>query len=191
MDFPQDSTAYDSIKTSIRIRAYVPPDGKAIFRMPEYSNGEGVDGSIKYATALPDLDDAKSQAREECLERRKAKMGFNYNWEFNREKSQWHKVYRKKAIGTPCKSFLFHKSLEAKWSAERQIAGANDRGIEIPLKPGLYEIVIPEWQLKPEVQSNNGRIGSLPQYYEAEDVGPYCADTETFEWDIEDAVHLI
>jgi hypothetical protein len=192
MHFPEDETAYDSLKVPIHIRAYVPPDGKAIFRVPEYSNGEGVDASIKFATIIPDLDEAKTLSKEECQERRKSKMGFNYNWEFNRDTSQWYKVYRKKAIGTPCESFLFHYSLkDVKWSSEEKIAGTSSNGVEIPLKPGLYEMIIPEWHLKPEVESNNGRIGSLPQYYEADDVGPYCADSETFDWNVEDAVHLI
>jgi hypothetical protein len=193
INLPEGETSLDSSKASIHIRAYVPPDGKALFRVPEYSNGEGVDASIKYATILPNLDEAKSHAKEECQERRKSKnFGFGYNWEYNRETLQWYKVHRKKAIGTPCQSFLFHDSLQVKkWSAEMNIPKTDDHGIEIPLKPGLYEMIIPEWQLKPEVQSNNGRIGSLPQYYEAEDVGPYCADTETFDWSIDDAVHLI
>lgn len=195
MDFPQDlQTGYDSERISIHIRFYVPPDGKAIFRMPEYSNGESVNGSIKYATLLPNLDEAKTLAKEECQERRKAKLGFNYNWEFNRDNSKWYKVYRKKAIGTPCKSFLFHPSLgegKVQWSHTTPIDGTASNGIEIPLLPGLYEVVINEWQLKPEEVSDDGRIGSLPQYYEAEDVGPYCADTETFDWNVEDAVHLI
>lgn len=189
---PQDQTAYDSLKVTIHIRAYVPPDGKALFRLPEYSNGQGVDASIQYATILPDLAEAKSLSKEECAERRKAKMGFNYNWEYNRKNLKWYRVHRKKAIGTPCQSFLFHSSLDkVAWSPSEEMKGSNSQGTELPLMPGLYEITVHNWQLKPEVQSSNGRIGSLPQYYEADDVGPYCADVDTFEWDIEDAVHLI
>ena len=59
------------------------------------------------------------------------------------------------------------------------------------LRPRLYDFIIEKWQLTPEVESDNGRIGSLPLYYESEDVGPYCADNETFDWDVEDATHLI
>lgn len=170
----------------------MPPDGKAIFRVPEYSDGKGSNVSIKYAKTIPNLKEARALSKEECQQRRKAKMGFNYNWEFNRDTSQWYRVYRKKAIGTPCNSFLFHDSLnDVEWSPEEEIVVTHSNGVEIPLKPGMYYIVVNEWQLKPEVESNNGRIGSLPQYFEAEDVGPYCADTDTFEWNIDDAIHLI
>lgn len=170
----------------------MPPDGTAFFRLPEYSNGEGANASIKYATVIPNLVEVGNLSNEECQARRKAKMGFNYNWEFDRKKSQWLKVSRKKTIGTPCQSFLFHSSLgDVKWSSTEIIANSQSNGVEVPLSPGLYDLIIENWQLKPEVESDNGRIGSLPVYYESEDVGPYCADNVTFDWDIEDATHLI
>ena len=68
---------YDSAIVKIHIRLYVPPDGPAVFRLPEYSNGEGVDSIIKYATQLPDIETVKSLSNEACESRRKAKMGFN------------------------------------------------------------------------------------------------------------------
>jgi hypothetical protein len=189
---PDKKDDYDSAVVTIQIRAFVPPDGKAFFRMPEYSNGEGVDAIIKYATTIPNLETAKAFAKDDCQAKRKHKMGFNYNWEMNRKTSKWMKVYRKKAIGTPCQSFLFHSSLaDVKWSSSETIAGSSTNGIEVPVGPGLYDITIEKWQLKPEVESDNGRIGALPQYYESDDVGPYCADLDTFDWDVEDASHLI
>jgi hypothetical protein len=191
-DLPDDTEKYDSAVVSILIRAFVPPDGKAYFRMPEYSNGEGVDAAIKYATKIPNLKEAKIDAKKACLDRRKEKLGFNYNWEMNRETSQWYRVYRKKAIGTPCQSFLFRSSLgDIQWSSPTEITGISTHGVEVPLSPGLYEIVVKKWELKPEVESDNGRIGALPQYYESDDIGPYCADEATFDWNVQDASHLI
>ncbi|EED93166.1 predicted protein [Thalassiosira pseudonana CCMP1335] len=174
-------------------QVYVPPDGKAFFRMPEYSNGEGVDASIKYATVLPNMEETISMSKEECQRRRKSKdFGFNYNWEMNRKTEQWEKIERKKAIGTSCESFLFHSTLgSVEWSSPETVSGVSANGIEVPLGPGLYDVLIDKWQLKPEVKKYEGRIGDIPDYYNSEDVGPYCADSDTLDWNIEDATYLI
>ncbi len=191
-DLPSNEDLYDSAIVAIRIRLFVPPDGNAFLRIPEYSNGEGVDASMKYATSIPNLEEALMLSSEECLSRREAKMGFGYNFEFSNQTKLFTKVQRKKAIGTPCRNFLFHPSLDdATWSEAKTVAGISTHGIEVPLGSGLYDILVPNWQLRPEVSTSNGRIGSIPDYYKSKDVGPYCADSDTFDWNIDDASHLI
>jgi len=190
---PADQDMYDSATVQIHIRLFVPPDGQAVFRLPEYSNGEGVDSIIKYATQLPDINEIKTSSSEECEKRRKGKEGFNYNWEFDREAETWVKVYRKKAIGTPCMSFLFHSSLSSvSWSSPVNLAGDSDNGLEVELGPGLYDVMVDKWQLKPEIKgTKDWRIASIKDFYESEDIGPYCSDTDTFDWNIGDASYLI
>lgn len=189
LDLPEDGSGYDSAVVKIRIRIVVPPDGSAVLRLPEYGNGEGVASSIKYATQLPDIDAAKSASNEKCLRRREAGMGHNYNWEWN---GLWGRIPRKKAIGTPCKSFLFHSQLDGvTWSAPELIEGNSSNGIEVPLQAGLYDVMVDKWQLKPEVKALGGRIGVHSTYSQSEDLGPYCADSDTFDWQIGDASHLI
>lgn len=185
---------YDSAIVQIHIRLFVPPDGSAVFRLPEYSNGEGVDSMIKYATQLPDTDLAKIVSSEECASRREAKLGFNYNWEFDREEKTWVKVHRRKAIGTACQSFLFHSSLsDVSWSSSETVIGRSDNGLEVELGPGLYDVMVDKWQLKPElkVPRQDWRVASIEDFYTNEDIGPYCSDLDTFDWNIGDASSLI
>lgn len=196
LDLPEDDTLYDTASVKIHIRAYVPPDGKATLRLPEYSNGEGVDSTLKKALLLPDMDEARSLSLEECMDRRKSKQyGFGYNWEFDRETMLWEKIERNKSIGTPCRHFLFHSNLEnVEWDEPVTAPGVSDNGIEVTLTPGLYDVVVDNWQLKPEVTKEtekDWRIGDRKEYYTSEDLGPYCADSDSFDWDISDATHLI
>jgi len=190
---PEDNDLYDSAVVSIHIRLLVPPDGNAVFRLPEYSNGEGVDSVIKYATKLPDIQAIKASSYNNCEIRRKEKMGFNYNWEFDKGENTWVKVYRKKAIGTVCESFLFQPALnDVKWSSPESVTGQSENGLEVDLGPGLYDVMIDKWQLKPEVKgTKDWRIASIKQFYEKKDIGPYCSDLDTFEWNIEDASYII
>mmetsp|Transcript_26189 Transcript_26189/g.54178 ORF Transcript_26189/g.54178 Transcript_26189/m.54178 type:complete len:340 (+) Transcript_26189:3427-4446(+) len=191
-DLPDNRDLYASASVTVHIRLFVPPDGKSVLRIPEYSNGEGVDASMKYATSVPNLDEALMLSSEECLSRRDAKMGFSYNFEFSNKTRLFSKVERKKAIGTPCHSFLFHSTLDdTTWGETKTVTGISTNGIEVPLVAGLYDILVSNWQLRPEVATSNGRIGSIPDYFKSEDVGPYCADSDTFDWNIEDASHLI
>lgn len=196
-DLPDDASMYDSAVVKIRIRLSVPPDGRGIFRLPEYLTGEGVDSVIRYSTKLPDMDKvAREPSSTECAELRRAKDGgFGYNWEYDPQRNKWQKEYRKKAIGTPCQSFLFHSSIDeaASWSSPETIAGTSSNGVELDLGAGLYDVVINDWQLKPEAKGNKQgwRIGSLKEFYENADLGPYCADTDTHEWSVDDATHLI
>lgn len=181
-DLPEEND--DTAIVKIRIRLFVPPDGRSVFRLPEYGlTGKGVDWTIKHATEMPDMENTKELASNECNDRRRAKEGFNYNWEFLREEKTWAKVFRKKAIGTACTSHLFHPSLDGViWSSRKSVSGVTDNGVEVELGPGLYDVMVDEWQLKPEVKGSTSewRIASMKQFTEAEDVGPYCADLDTF-----------
>ena len=186
-DLPDEEELYDSSIVKIHIRLLVPPDGEAVLRLPEYSNGEGVDSIIKYATQVSEnFDAAMVRSWNECKGRQKEKLGFQYNWEFDIEKKTWIKVFRKKSIGTPCHSYLFHPSLEdpsdgITWSEPKTIIGTSDNGLEVDLGPGLYDVMVNEWQLKPEVKgTKDWRIDSVHKFYEEKDIGPYCADSDTF-----------
>lgn len=176
-DLSPDQISYDTAVVGIHIRLFVPPDGRAVFRLPEYSNGEGVDSIIKYAMRLPDMDDIRASSAKECKKRRDDKGGFDYNWEFVREEKTWAKVHRKKAIGTPCDSYLFYSVLDdVAWSSAVTIPARSDNGIEVELGPGLYEVLVDEWQLKPEVKgTKDWRIASMKESYGEGDISPYCS----------------
>ena len=104
---------------------------------------------------------------------------------------QWYKHESGKAIGTPCQSYLFHSSLDdTKWGNDMDITGTFTHRIDVPIAPGLYEIIFTNWQLEPEVEGT-GRIGNIQEYYNSDDLGPYCKDESTSEWDINDATHII
>ena len=122
-------------------------------------------------------------------------MGLNYNWEFDNEDLIFVKVPRKKAIGTPCGSFLFHPQLhKVVWSSSKIIVGSLENGIEVDLVAGLYDVLVDQWQLKSEVKGKKRDwcIVSIKDFYQSiEDIGPYCSDTDTFEWSVDDASHLI
>ena len=60
------------------------------------------------------------------------------------------------------------------------------------LSQGLYDVMIDEWQLKPEVKgTEKWRIASVSELLKSEDTGPYCSDLDTFDWNIGDASYLI
>ena len=181
-NLPDDEAFYDTALVKVHVRMSVPPDGRATFRLPEYSNGVGVRSVMKYATQLSNFETAKRQSYIECQARRKRKLGFGYAWEFDRVRETWVKRDRKKAIGTPCQSFLFHPALDSiGWSSAEIIVGTSDNGLEVDLGPGLYDVMVDEWQLKPEVKGQKDwRIASVRDFYEEEDIGPYCADSDTF-----------
>jgi hypothetical protein len=195
VDLPQDKTLYNSASVQIHIRAYVPPDGEAVLRLPEYRNGEGVDSILKKALVLPDMDQAKLLSDDDCASRRESKQhGFGYNWEFDQNTMLWTKFNRTKSIGTPCRHFLFHSHLDnVEWDKPIAAPGTSENGVEVILAPGLYDVVVNDWQLTPEVKQTNQewRIGDRKEYYELEDLGPYCSDSDSFDWNIGDASHLI
>ena len=190
-ELPDDEELYDSAIVKIHIRLYVPPDGRAVFRLPEYNNGQGVDSTIKFATKIPEMEKIKALSFRDCDHQRKAKKGFGYNWEYNGE--LWEKFYRKKEIGTACQSFLFYPALDSvKWSPPETVKPLPSNGLEMELSQGLYDVIIDKWQLKPEIKGTKSwRIASVARFLEEEDTGPYCSDTDTFDWNIEDASYLI
>lgn len=182
-------------ETILHIRAYVPPDGKAVLRLPEYRNGESIDSILKKALVLPDIGEAKLLSDDECTNLRKSKLyGFGYNWEFDRNTMLWMKFNRNKAIGTPCRHFLFHSHLDnVEWDNPITAPGTSENGVEVILAPGLYDVVVNDWKLEPEVKptGQDWRIGDRHEYSTAEDLGPYCSDSDSFDWNVDDASHLI
>jgi len=195
-DLPADKSKYDSAKVKVRVRMLVPPGGEAVVLSPVFKSHKTT-ASLSTATIFPDLVNAKLSAIKECKRRRKARLGFPYSWEYDRSAKKWHKRVSRKAIGTPCESYLFHSSLDkTEWSKEMDItstyAQRNDQPIAlgITILPGLHEILFNDWPLEEEVEGS-GRIGSIPEYYNSNDHGPYCKDSSTFEWQIDDGTHII
>jgi hypothetical protein len=76
------------------------------------------------------------------------------------------------------------------WSSSKDITQTFNQGGEVKIPPGLYELFITNWKLEKEVDSSGGRTGNLFDYVKKSG-SPYCDDESTFEWDINDAVHLI
>jgi hypothetical protein len=119
-------------------------------------------------------------ADKECAKRRNEGRGFNYNWEFDRTKQEYKKVGRKKAIGTPCASFLFDTNLKGThWSSPEYVRLERNEQNELVLSPGLYDISIDNWKL------TKGDVAKTI------DPDVYCSDSNTVSWDIDDATHII
>ena len=99
-----------------------------------------------------------------------------------------------KSIGTPCESFLFGVlPLVEQWNSNKlDITDHVREGKDRELSTGLYEIIITNWKLEQEVEGT-GRIGNIPEYFnlDADKLGPYCQDSSTSDWDINDATHII
>jgi hypothetical protein len=192
IDLPEDSDKYDSALVSIRIRLMIPPGGEGALRLPLYFQKKG-SASIRRAQFFPDVGGARLSASVECAKRRERRMGFPFSWEYDKDKKQWYKLESSKAIGTPCRSFLFHPKLSIQWEQEEHTPINNIEGSsskDHPLGPGLYQVIISGWQLEKEAESED-RIGAFSHYFQMDDVGPYCSDPDTFEWDIDDATHII
>jgi len=183
LNLPEEKSSYDSAVVKVNIRVLVPPGSTATLRLPSY--GSGV--SIKYAERMPDLGKAKSAAARECAERRKAGMGFDYNWEYNRTKQEWNKFHNGKAIGTPCRSYLFSPRLEeTQWSHSKAVAvGNGGKEIEVDLDPGFYDVLMDQWKLTQEIEDKPGYSAF------SGDLGSYCSDPDTYSWKVTDATHLI
>ena len=192
-DLPASESEYDSAVVKIRIRFVVPPGGEAIARRSPITSATKTTAKLRQAKAFPDLAKAKLAAHKECETRRKRRLGFPYSWEYDRGKEQWYRLESGKAIGTPCESHLFDSSLDAtQWGNEEDITGSLTDPKDVPIKAGLYEIVIEHYQLEKEVEGT-GRIGNIPEYYErdADEMGPFCKDESAYEWQIDDATHII
>ena len=83
----------------------------------------------------------------------KGSHGLPLSWEYDRLKKQWFKLESGKAIGTPCESYLFHPTLhDTKWSDESDVSRLFMRRIDEFIAPGLYDILISNWQLESEVE---------------------------------------
>jgi hypothetical protein len=188
-NLPEDKSYYDSAVVAVRIRLLVPPGGDGSLRPPFFDAEEKF--TLKNALTMPDLIGTRSVASIECINRRKARQGFPYSWEYNRTQKQWYRLQSSKSIGTPCASFLFHESLNnIMWSSSKDITQTFNQGGEVKMSPGLYELFITNWKLEKEVKSSGGRVGNLFDYVKKSG-SPYCDDESTSEWDINDAVHLI
>ena len=190
-DLPEDESKYNSAVVSIRIRLLVPPSGGASLRFP-VPQSSTVTASLHQASILPNLSNARLEAKKECQESRRKKLGFHYNWDYNRTSEKWFKRFAAKAIGTPCDSFLFHSSLDkTEWGQSSSVTKQMTDKVTEDLHPGLYEVIIKDWPLEQEVEGT-GRIGNIPEYYQAEgDISPYCNDESDYDWHIEDATHII
>ncbi len=180
----------DSADANIRIRLLVPPSGEADLQLP-LAPSANTKATIRHAQTIPDLSHAKSEARKECDERRRRRLGFPYNWEYDNSTNKWSQRLTGKAIGTPCHSFLFHSSLDkTEWSEETNATEHMAYKHLKHLQPGFYEVMITNWQLEKEVEGN-GRIGNIPEYFKAVGDLGHCKEESDFDWDIEDATHII
>ena len=169
---------YDSDVVMVHIRVLVPPGGTATLKLPSVK-GRGT-ALVKFAEKLPDLESAKSSAKATCDMKRKAGNGFDYNWEFDRNKKEWSKVHRKKAIGTPCKNFLFDPRLNGiHWSSSESVPLETDKGIDLSLHAGFYDVVIDKWPLTAE------------DLIDVNETEGFCSQPDTFSWEINDATHII
>ena len=189
-DLPEDKKQYNSAVVKVRIRLLIPPGGKGSLRLP-LPVSKATKYSISESTLFPDLKSARKEASIKCNKRRQKRLGFPYTWEYSRERKKWQKFFSGKSIGTPCESFLFSVlPLKDQWGKYTDITeDAHDRKDKI-LSTGLHEIIITNWKLEDEVEGN-GRIGNIPEYYKSDNQGPYCKDSKEFEWNIDDATHII
>ena len=186
MDLPIEKEKYNSAVVSIRIRLMIPPGGEGTLRLP-LKLQKKASVTIRRALSFPDIERAQLSANEECETRRKQRMGFPFSWEYNKDKKRWYKLESSKAIGTPCMCFLFHPLLDdTRFENELfsfSIADSKDR----QLKSGFYEVIIDRWQLEREPESDS-RKGNFSHYY---DTMECKSDPDSFEWDINDAYHMI
>jgi len=192
-DLPADKNQYNSAVVSVRVRLLIPPNGKGSLRLSP-STLNMTRAVLRQATVNPDLSHALKEASVKCNKRRQRRLGFPYSWEYNRQRKRWYKLMSSKSIGTPCESFLFGVlPLADQWSSNKLDITDNVReGKETELSTGLYEIIIINWKLEQEVEGT-GRIGNIPEYFklDADKLGPYCQDSSTSDWDINDATHII
>ena len=191
-DLPADKSEYTSAVVNVRVRLLIPPNGKGSLRLPP-SILNMTRAILRQSTSFPDLSHALKEASMKCNKRRQRRLGFPYSWEYNRQSKRWYKLMSSKSIGTPCESFLFGVlPLAEQWSNKLDITDNVQEGKETELSTGLYEIIITNWKLEQEVEGT-GRIGNIPEYFnlDANKLGPYCQDSSTFDWDINDATHII
>jgi len=175
--------------TSVVIRIFVPPGSKAVLRLPLLPpSAADASWTIKVSTSLPDFNAAKDAASELCDTQRQKKEGFPFHWHYNPADEKWRKVNQGKALGSPCQSHLFMVRDDTIAWADYQRATITPvpSGNEIKLQPAFYEVTTDHWELKEE-------IPDLPGYgwdFQG-DLGPFCSDPSSFDWQLDDAEHLI
>jgi hypothetical protein len=178
-------------KPRIRIRLLVPPAGTGTLRLPlPVSNTTKI--QISHSKVFPDLDIVRNEANDKCMKRRKGGLGFHWNWEYDRKLKRWYTRKTGKSIGSACESFLFHIMLRSdQWSDERDITHDVVLRKDTTLSAGFYDLTINNWKLENEVRAT-GRLGNIPKYFHPNfNAGPYCDNSETFDWHIDDATHII
>ena len=190
-DLPESRNEYASATVKIKIRILIPPTGVGTLRLPVPAS-ESSTVRLSRSATFPDLAEARKDSNIKCNKRRKMKKGFPYSWEYDRDRKRWYKLMSSKSIGTPCESFLFDiLPMSAQWSGHIDMTQDVRKGKDRTLLAGLYDIIIDNWQLEPEVEGL-GRMGYMPGYAHPKfDAGPWCKDESTFEWDLDDATHII
>ena len=190
-NLPSDKSKYNSTSVKIRIRFLVPPTGTAVLRLPVPSS-KTTKIWLSRSDRFPDLIQARNGAELKCRYRRKRRGGFPYSFEYDRHMKEWFKFNSRKAIGTPCDSFLFSvMPIDVEWSRHNEITENVFAMKDESIKTGMYEVIINNWELEEEVEGG-GRLGDIPEYYKDDyDAGPYCKDHNTFDWHVNDATHLI
>ncbi|KAL7554415.1 hypothetical protein ACHAWF_017852 [Thalassiosira exigua] len=190
-DLPEEKDRYDSAFVKVRIRVLIPPTAEGTVRLAVPVSKE-TKITIGRSQKFPDLALARKESNVKCIKRRKRRLGFPYSWEYSRVREKWYKQMKSKSIGTPCESFLFSVlPLTDQWGGRTDMTNHVLQRKDLQLPTGLYDIVYENWQLEREVEGT-GRLGNIPEYFDpSSDAGPYCKEKSTFEWNIDDATHII
>eukprot|EP00984_Skeletonema_dohrnii_P020982 scaffold10365_cov102-Skeletonema_dohrnii-CCMP3373.AAC.5 len=187
-NLPEDKSKYDSALVTVRIRLLVPPGGSGMLRLPLPSS-KTTKIRISHTNSIPDLDAARDEANRKCMNRRKHGLGFHWNWEYDRQRKKWYTHSSRKSIGTACESFLFN--LTPEWSEQADITHDVVSRTDSKLSAGLYDLIVTNWKLEKE-EEGTGRLGNIPQYFHPNyNPGPFCNDSHSFDWHIDDATHII
>jgi len=79
-----------------------------------------------------------------------------------------------------------------KWSDKQNITDKVYSGEDFPFTSGIYDVLVDNWELEPDRIMGKGRVGNIPEYTQNSfNVGSYCKDESTWNWDPDDATHLI
>jgi len=183
LDLPTDKKEWENCTARVQVTLLVAPASRATLRLPLSTKGRV---SISSVSKLPDLSSLRTQSQADCLAKRKDGLGFNWNWEFDRNAKIWNRVYRKKGIGAPCLHFLLHDSLETVgWEKAEASSDESRDSLFFSLSPGLYRVKIANWKFTPALTKNGY------EKFQKDGLRDYCADEASFDWDELDATHLI
>jgi hypothetical protein len=168
--------------TKVYVRILVPPSSKATLQLDAAARKV----TITTAKTMPDLSLAREKAKTTCQIRRKSSQhGFPFFYHYDRFKEEWTKVNQAHVTGTSCTSFLWEiedKSLEwlsYAWNPD------DHRMPKQVLQPGLFQVVIDDWPLGPPAPLHTYDNFNISK------IGPYCHDVSQFNWEMDDAVHLV